>query len=288
MGLTLASDKLTVSINSFGAEISSVKDKNNIEFIWQADKNVWARHAPVLFPIVGKLKGDQYFFEGKTYSLPQHGFARDMEFELVSKSHDSCAFTLASNEETKQKYPFDFTFDIKYELKENTLTVSYMVKNPSDKIMYFSVGAHPAFNCPLLPGEKFEDYYLQFESCRPLCTVLTNGLLNTSLKQPNVKNNKLPLTADLFDNDALVFENNQVNVMSLCSSESGHKITMNCTGWPFFGIWSKKGNTQFVCLEPWYGIADHVDSDHDLTAKKGILPLAPETEFNCSYSVTFS
>ena len=137
MTATLQSEKLSVSINSFGAELSSVKDKNNIEFIWQADKTVWARHAPVLFPIVGKLKNDTFIFENKNYNLPQHGFARDMKFELISQNKSSCVFRLTSTNETKKKYPFDFIFEIKYELIANTLTTFYSVKNPSKENIYF-------------------------------------------------------------------------------------------------------------------------------------------------------
>jgi galactose mutarotase-like enzyme len=288
MPVTLQSNHLTVLINSFAAELSSVKNKNNIEFIWQADKTVWARHAPVLFPIVGKLKDDHFIFEDKSYQLPQHGFARDMEFESVSENRDACVFRLVSNSETLKKYPFDFIFEIKYQLEENILTTFYTVKNPSEKILYFSVGAHPGFNCPLLPGEKLEDYYLEFEKSDLKTTVLTNGLRNDYNETLALKNNRLFLTSSLFDKDALVFENNQVNALSLGSAKSSHKIVMDCKNWPFFGIWSKKGSNQFVCLEPWYGIADSVYSTHQFASKKGILSLNPFSEFNCSYSVHFS
>ncbi len=288
MSVTLTSQKLSVIFDPFGAEIKSVKNKNDVEFIWQGNKAVWARHAPVLFPIVGKLKDDTFSYEGKKYSLPQHGFARDMAFELVSQNSFSCVFRLSSNEETKNKYPFDFVFEIKYQLSSNTLTAFYTVKNSSEIPMHFSLGAHPGFNCPLLEHETFNDYYIKFETSEFKLTELSNGLRLDYQKALNLNNGKLPLTSSLFDNDAIVFENYQIHKLTLCSKISKHKIILYCQDWPNFGIWTKKGTQQFICLEPWYGIADSVNSDHELTSKKGIITLKPLGEFNCSYSLNFS
>lgn len=287
MTIELSSQNLSVKINSFGAEICSVKNSAGIEFIWQANKGVWARHAPVLFPIVGKLKDNRFLFEEKWYELPQHGFARDMEFQLISAEKNSCVFQLSSSAETKAKFPFDFIFQIIYHLSDSVLTTTYKIINPSAQTGYFSVGAHPGFNCPLAENETFEDYYLEFESNDFKKTLLDNGLLSSQTSQLNLTNQKLPLSANLFDNDALVFESNQINKISLCSSKSSHKISMECKGWPFFGIWSKKGNNPFVCLEPWYGIADDADTSQNLVSKKGAIAIKPDEEFSCSFSVTF-
>jgi len=287
MNITLKSASLTAVINSSGAEICSVKNKNNTEFMWQADKNVWARHAPVLFPIVGKLKDNQFIYENTAYSLSQHGFARDLEFDLIAENSDACVFRLTSNDETKKNYPFGFIFEIKYQLTENTLITSYTVKNPAAKKLYFSVGAHPAFNCALFPDEKFEDCFLEFESDHYEQTKLQDGLLSNTKAQLKLKDKKLFLASELFENDALVFENNQINKITLASVKSSRKIILECTHWPFFGIWSKKQNRQFVCLEPWYGIADNVSHDRQLINKKGILSLQPGEEFTCSFSISF-
>ncbi|MGZ4089198.1 MAG: aldose 1-epimerase family protein [Bacteroidia bacterium] len=287
MQVQLTSSLLTVSINHKGAELSSVKNTAGLEFIWQADKDVWPRHAPVLFPIVGKLKDNHFFYNDKPYELPQHGFARDMDFELVSSGETSCTYKLQSSPETKNKFPFDFIFEISYELKENTLTTFYHVKNESPQEMFFSVGAHPAFNCPLLPGEKSEDYSLQFEKNSFEQTVLSDGLLSNEKKTLHLNNHVLPITVGLFDNDALVFENNQINKINLRSKTSSHAVTMHCEGWPFFGIWSKKGSGRFVCLEPWYGVADNADASQKINEKKGILSLLPVKDFKCSFSCSF-
>lgn len=284
----LISKDLTITIKHFGAELCSVKNNSDIEFIWQAQKDVWARHAPVLFPIVGKLKDDFFIHEGKRYELPQHGFARDMEFELLEKSETVLKFQLASNNQTKNKFPFDFVFQIKYTLEENTLYTEYTIANPSKEPILASVGAHPGFNCPLLPNESFENYYLEFGKDNFSITKLNNGLRTDATTTLELKDKKLFLTKELFDNDALVFESSQINGVSLCSSKSNHKITLQCKNWPYFGIWTKKGNTQFVCLEPWYGIADHEYSKNDLSQKTGIIELAPGKEFKAQFSLIFS
>ncbi len=284
----LVSSQLKVTINSFGAELCSVKNNNNLEFIWQANKAIWARHAPVLFPIVGKLKDNFFVYENIKHELSQHGFARDLDFKLIQDSSNSCTFELTSNPETLEKFPFEFVFQINYLLLENNLITSYKVINPSNKPLFFSVGAHPGFNCPLLPNESFTDYYLEFEKNTYDLTELDNGLRTDVKKNLTLTDNKLVLNADVFNKDALVFENSQINKVSLCSSKSAHKVTLESTDWPFFGIWSKKGSEDFVCLEPWYGIADATTTNNELVKKDGIIELAPNTEFNCSFSILFN
>lgn len=288
MQTEIGSNLLSVKINSFGAEVCSVKNNNGVEFIWQANKDVWARHTPVLFPIVGKLKDNFFVHEGKRYELPQHGFARDMEFEAIEQNDNSCTFQLVSNNETKAKFPFEFKLQINYSVIENRLETQYKIINPSGKIIYFSVGAHPGFNCPLFPNETFEDYYLEFETGSFFQTQLNNGLRTDAKTNLKLKDQKLFLTKEIFDKDALVFEDRQINTVSLCSSVSKHKITMQCKGWPYFGIWTKKGNQQFVCLEPWYGITDHENSTNELLKKHGVIQLAANSEFTAQFSLIFS
>ena len=288
MQTKLRSNQLHVSINSFGAELSSVKNNNGIEFIWQADKELWARHAPVLFPIVGKLKDSFFVYENIKHELSQHGFARDMDFKLIEALSDSCTHELTSSPETLVKFPFEFVFQINYLLHENKLITNYKVINPSSKALLFSVGAHPGFNCPLLPNESFNDYYLEFEKNSYQLTGLDNGLRTDAKSNLVLSDNKLFLNTDVFSKDALVFENGQINKVSLCSAKSEHTITLESSGWPYFGIWSKKGCDNFVCLEPWYGIADAITTNNELVKKDGIIELPPNTEFNCSFSIVFN
>jgi len=282
---SLVSEQLDVLINLLGAELCSVKNKKGLEYLWQAKQDVWPRHAPVLFPIVGKLRDNRFFFKEKPYELGQHGFARDLNFELITKDERSCTFQLQQN--AKNNYPFAFLLQITYTLEESALVTKCRVVNPSEEPIYFSVGAHPGFKCPLLETENFEDYFLEFESSSYQLTELNSGLRKESKWPLDLKNNKLFLSKTLFDKDALVFENNQVNKISLCSGSSDHKIIMECAGWPYFGIWSKKGCEEFVCLEPWYGIADKETSTQNFVKKDGIITLEAQKEFSCSFSITF-
>lgn len=286
MPVKISSESLAVSINENGAELSSIKNKDNVEYLWQGDKKIWGRHAPVLFPIVGKLKDNYYIFNNKKFELPQHGFARDMQFAVKEKSESSCSFELKANAETKQKFPFDFVFTIRYQLKNNELITAYSISNPSDELLYFSVGAHPGFNVPLHANEKFDDYALEFLPGDYNVSVLQDGLLSGFKKKLALEESKLQLHPSLFDDDALVFEDGQIKAISICKNGKP-VITMQCENWPFFGIWTKKGCDQFICLEPWYGIADSADSNHQFADKKGILILEPGKEFNCSFSTIF-
>lgn len=285
--VTLSSNALTVTIKEHGAELCSVKNQSGTEYMWQANPAVWPRHAPVLFPVVGKLKDNGYSFENHYFLLGQHGFARDCTFTLTHSSPLSCSFELRSSAESKTNYPFDFLFGTAYTLNTNQLTVAHGVENTGTQAMYFSVGAHPGFNCPLEAGEEFEDYYLEFENSNCQLTLLDNGLRLPEKKQQVFDAKKLALTPTLFDNDALVFEGGQVARLRLCSKKLGKRLQLDCEGWPYFGIWSKKGSREFICLEPWYGIADSILSTGNLSQKDGILCLAPGSRFACSYTLSF-
>ncbi|MEI6019515.1 MAG: aldose 1-epimerase family protein [Bacteroidota bacterium] len=284
----LNSAQLSIGIKAMGAELFSVKNKVGIEFMWQANPQIWARHAPVLFPIVGKLKNDCYFLNEHTYQLNQHGFARDMLFDLIEANHNSCTFRLVQSAESKTKYPYDFLLDIIYTLKHERLEIAYHITNSGNEKLHFSIGAHPAFNVPLMPDEKFEDYVLSFGQDEYQLTKLQDGLISKKYENLHLNNKQLPINSQLFDADALVFEKAQIDEIGLFSTKNSHKITLNCKNWPFFGIWSKKGCGEFVCLEPWFGIADELDTSQVLEQKKGILSLDPEQTFNCAYSITFS
>jgi galactose mutarotase-like enzyme len=284
----IRSSELTVKLREQGAEMFSVTNNDGLEFIWQADKDIWPRHAPVLFPIVGKLKGNSYEHNGRKYQMGQHGFARDKKFTLTGNSGSSCAFELRADDEMKKNYPFDFEFRISYSLDRNELLTRYEVHNPGSEPMYFSVGAHPGFRCPLAEGESFEDYFIDLGHDTFLQTVLKDGLRGESSVVLPMVGKKLFLSANLFDNDALVFENHQIREVSLCSAKSSHRITLQCHDWPYFGIWSKKGCKEFVCLEPWHGIADHVNASGQLGEKEGVHILDAGKTFSCEYVTGFN
>lgn len=285
----LHNNLLSIKVNSLGAELSSViSSKTSIEYIWQADKNVWARHAPNLFPIVGKLKNGEFTYESKNYKLPQHGFARDNEFICIEHTDDFVLFELTASETTLVNYPFHFSLKIGYRLVENKVITSYSVFNPDNSDLYFSVGAHPAFNCPLQSGESFSDYELVFEDKKSLTiNTLNDGLISSQTKQMQLDGNKLKVTKQLFDNDALVFMNSQIDEVQLVSTKTKHGVSLISKDWPYYGIWSKKGTEEFICLEPWNGIADNDTTSGNLVEKTGVIKLKSEQYFNCSFDLLF-
>lgn len=285
----LKNNELELTANSLGAELVSVKSEQfNLEYIWQANPAIWARHSPNLFPIVGKLKGDSYTYQHQRYTLTQHGFARDAEFTCIEQTEDTLTFELVDNETSLINYPFYFKLHVSYLLIKQTIRVSYKVVNTDTKCSYFSIGAHPAFNCPLQANEKFEDYELHFPG-KDAVTIncIEDGLISERTKNVNLKNQTLNVSTQLFENDALVFANNQINQVQLLSKSTKHGVSLTCDNWPCFGIWSKKNTQSFVCLEPWFGIADFENTDSLLTNKKGIITINPNEIFQTSFQMKF-
>ncbi len=284
--ITLLSDKLTVEVSAMGAEITSIKTPGGSEFLWQAGE-AWKRHAPVLFPIVGRLKGDAYSYQQQAYTLSQHGFARDMKFSVLGAEPDHCLLLLMDSPATREKYPFPFELEISHQLKRNELETVYTINNPGRQPLPFSIGAHPGFRCPIEPHESFEDYYLLFEKEEYQLTQLNGGLRTNETTPLKVPGKKLKLTAELFAKDALVFEGAQLNTITLASSRSNRRITMRANQWPYFGIWTKPGQKEFICLEPWYGIADHENHSGALDKKEGLQWLEAGESFSCFFSTAF-
>ncbi len=285
----LQNNLLSIKVSSLGAELCSVFSKEtNIEYIWQADETVWARHAPNLFPIVGKLKDGEFIYQSKSYQLSQHGFARDSEFICIEQADDYLFFELKASEQSLRIYPFQFSFQIKYKLIGNDLEISYSVLNPDNCDLYFSFGAHPAFNCPLQSNESFNDYELVFPYKESLIiNKLNDGLISSQTKSIDLIHHKLSVSKQLFDNDALVFMNSQIDEVHLVSRKTNHGVALTSKNWPYFGIWTKKNTEQFVCLEPWYGIADSVDTNKNILEKTGIIKLESNCKFNSSFTISF-
>ncbi len=278
--ITIKSDQLSASIKSLGAELCSLKsNKQQVEYIWQGDKTFWGRHSPVLFPIVGRLKGDSYLYDGKSYPLGQHGFARDSEFELVKSSENSCQFELNSDDRTRAVFPFEWSLKIGYILLGNVLTIVYSVKNNGPKDLLFSIGAHPAFNCPLFDNEKRSDYELRFNREETLESQIINEGLRTSDSKPVFQNKSgIPIDDDLFKDDALVFSGLNSDRVTLSTTDKD-TLSVSFPGFPYLGIWSKNEDAPFVCIEPWHGVADSQDHNQYLKDKEGIKSLKSGDSF---------
>lgn len=276
MDIVLESKLLTVKFKQKGAEICSIKGKKtNTEYIWQADPAFWGKHAPILFPFVGRLKEDTYIHQGKKYQLPQHGFAREMDFDVIDRSVQHINFALGSSEITKENYPFDFLLIVSYRLKENRITIVYEVENQGKEEMLYSIGAHPGFRVPLHENEQRSDYEVLFEREETAPAWEIRGGLLTGSSNPVLQNQKSITIADnLFENDALVFKGLKSEKISLAKKGRTPFINLYFFS-PFFGIWSKSSQSPFVCLEPWRGIADSISHNQQLSDKEGIRKLAP-------------
>ncbi|MGK2861775.1 MAG: aldose 1-epimerase family protein [Chitinophagaceae bacterium] len=281
---------LKIEIDPKGAELQSIYNKKrSLEYMWSGDPAYWGKKSPVLFPIVGTLKQDTYYYENKTYHLSRHGFARDMDFTVTDQTPSSITFTLARTDETFEKYPFQFRFDIIYSLKENQLSVMYRVVNKGNvnDAMYFSVGGHPAFKLPVLPGTKYNDHYLEFNKNETAGRWLISkeGLIenhNTPLLNDS---NILALTKELFYTDALVFKELRSEKLKLVCKEAGELFEFDFTGFPYLGIWAAK-DADFICIEPWCGIADNVNASQQLIEKEGIIKLESADQFERSWKLT--
>jgi galactose mutarotase-like enzyme len=289
MIVQMRNDKLAVEIDTLGAELSSVKTADGkTEFIWQADPAVWNRHAPILFPIVGKLKDNQYTYDNQQYGLPQHGFARDSQFNLVEETDSKAIFELVENEKSLKSFPFRFNLKVTYQLTDNRLAIGYQVTNPKKSPLYFSIGGHPGFCCPIHAEDKLADYFLEFEVPETAKRFfIEDGLIGQAGEILLENEKRINLSESLFDQGALVFKQLKSNSITLKNNNHGHKVVMEFDNFTHFGIWSKPGRSNFVCLEPWYGIADPVDSSGVFIEKEGLIKLEPNQVFSCHYRISF-
>ena len=289
MGLhTIENEILRLTVDNHGAEIKSlIRIDDNKELMWQADSKYWGRTAPVLFPLVGNYYQKKSIYNGKTYEMGQHGFARDMDFSLVKSDEESLVFELKSDATSLEKYPFDFVLSISYTLIENQLKVRWQVKNPNSTTMYFSIGGHPAFNCDL------DTYTLRFENMfNPVLEIKSKviaddgtGCLSDNVDVYKLDNGKLNLSDELFSKDALIIEDNQADAVTLVDEVGEDVLTviMDC---PLFGVWSPVGkHAPFLCIEPWYGRCDRVGFNQQLEEREYGNELAPGQEFDESYSI---
>jgi len=285
----LQSDNYEVGVDSLGAELQHfIKLDEKLELIWQADPAVWAGQAPNLFPIVGELPEQQYTYNGKTYHMGRHGFARRRQFKLVEEQRDKLVFELKYDDETLQQYPFKFRLLIAYKLENNRLSVTYQVTNTDDHTSYFSLGAHPGFNVPLYAGEQYQDYYLEFEEEETLSRHLLNadGLLSGDTERVLTQKRILPLQHAYFNKDALVFKRLKSEKVTLASQTNPRRIELAFEGFPYLGVWAKPGPSQYVCIEPWCGIASREGGTSELKEKEGINELRPEASFERTFSIT--
>jgi galactose mutarotase-like enzyme len=271
---TLRSDGIAATILAHGAELCSLKDSRGLELLWQAGPE-WPRHAPLLFPIVGKLKNDELRHRGKTYPMTQHGVARDHRFEWVEREPDRCALVLTDNAATRQRYPFAFRLAVTYALQHSDLDVMLEIANTGEETLPASIGAHPAFNWPLLAGLEKQAYALTFSDEEPApVRRLKDGLLRAAPEPTPVHGKTLALSERLFDDDAVILDR-LASTSVRYAADRGPSIEMFWEGFRELGVWSKPAGAPFVCIEPWYGTASPSEFDGEFADKPGLMHIAP-------------
>ncbi|MFD0897265.1 aldose 1-epimerase family protein [Loigolactobacillus binensis] len=289
MTLSIKNQFLQANFTEKGAELTNlISLDSGTEYIWQADPQVWGRHAPILFPFVGRLKNDQYRYQGKTYHMGQHGFARDRVFTVSNQTATTISFKLTADAQSRKIYPFAFELTVTYQLIDNDLKVTYRVHNPATSELYFSIGGHPGFNVPVTPENKFEDYYISYEPKKSRVQIPLVGPFNDAAHKTLAATDiDHDLTHELFQNDALIYELHQPNTFTLKNDHNHQGISVTVPDAPYTGIWSPYPTTgNLVCIEPWWGIADNLETSGELTEKMGINELAGGEDFSGSYTIT--
>ena len=284
--ITLTNNQLTVQVNELGAQLHSIKRHGDSrEYLWQGDSNSWGRQAPILFPFVGRLKDDQYVFDGHTYHQTQHGFARDRRFTVVSQDADQVTFEQHDDEQSRKAFPFAFSLLVTMKLVADQLQVSYTVKNPSAEYsLIYAIGAHPGFNMPLGTG----NVQLSVQPAETYSRVILQGAYNDS-NHPQMIDMHQPMALNhqTFKKDAVIFKTAGSNfAATLTDPASQHGVTVATQGTQYVGVWSAyPAEADFVCVEPWWGIADNVNADGQLLHKQDMHRLAPEQSAQYYFSI---
>jgi galactose mutarotase-like enzyme len=281
---TIQGDGVTAIIAADGAELISLKDSRGVELLWQAGP-LWPRHAPILFPIVGRLKNDELRHRGKIYPMTQHGFARDRRFDWAERGPNCCTLVLVDDAQTRLRYPFAFRLSVTYTIEQGHLDVVFEVTNTGDELLPASAGAHPAFNWPLLPGLDKASYRLTFSSEeRESIRRLKDGLLRQKPEPTPIQGKSLALAEQLFEDDAIILDH-PVSTSVRYAADSGPSIEVSWLGFRELGIWSKPG-APFLCIEPWHGFASPLDFDGEFADKPGLMQIAPAATRVLKYRVS--
>ena len=284
----LSNDVLTVEVSGHGAELQSIR-KGGVEYLWQGNPAFWGRRSPILFPIVGSVWESRYRVNGTTYELGQHGFARDMDFELVSSSESEVRYRLTSSEETMSRYPFGFILEIAYRLHGNCLDVVWEVTNPTDKEIYFQIGAHPAFNYPDYDPMKSGRGFLAFDRSEGLecIRIKEKGCVDAQTKWPlDMQSGRLKLEKDTFDAiDTIMLQDSQIGRVEMFREDGSPWLAVSFDA-PVVGIWSPPGKVApFICIEPWYGRCDRTGYEGEYKDKDWINCLAAGGKFESVYTI---
>lgn len=290
MEYSIRNHHLQLTLSDIGAELQSVK-KDGREYLWNADPQYWCEHAPILFPYVGRFTDGKYRLNGKEYEMEIHGFARKHSYLIKEKLEDAITFELRDNEETYRMYPYRFTLEVQYQLRENRIWITYRVSNRSPETMYFGIGGHPGFQVPLDEGLEFSDYYLEFAGAgiperighTPACF-----LSGTDERFPLEDNRILRLSHGMFDRDAIVLRN-MADEVTLKSDKGTRQISVSYPDMPYLGIWhAPRTKAPYICIEPWTSLPSRQDIVEEFRYKSDLIRLAPEKQYVNTWSIQIS
>lgn len=285
----LRNDHLTVTIDSKGAELTSIKfNKTGVEYLWDGNEKFWKRHACILFPFVGMPFKQQYKHEGKVYKMGQHGFARDKVFEIVESNDTVFHGKLVSDDSTLQIYPFKFILELKYVLKDASIECTWIVTNPDTKELIFSIGGHPAFFCPLNGEGKKNQYYIGFDTADPNYTTVTDdGYSLSGVHTLKLDNDKFfQIKDDMFDKvPTYIFDSKNIKKVMLATPDKKPYVSLTFD-MPLLGIWSPSPDCPFMCLEPWFGRCDDNNYSGELKDKPFVNKLEKGNVFSTTYTIS--
>ena len=292
MEKALQNENLSIVVNSFGGALSSIRDKESTEYLWQGDKRYWSGQAPVLFPICGSLRNDRAVIgDGKETCMPRHGIVRKKEFVLEKADGEEIVYSIAADESTLAQYPYDFKLSISYRLSGKTIEIKYTVENRGAVVMPCFLGAHPGFNCPLTDDTVYEDYYLEFEQAED-CTAAVNhpdtGLVDRQSRQAFLQGTKrLPLDYKYFAVDAVTLDRLKSRRVRLATEKHNKGIEVDFADFPYLILWSTANKSPFIALEPWSGLSTCTDEGDVFEEKADVSLIEPlgKKEFKLRISI---
>ena len=289
MWLTIQNDRLALSVNTLGAEMMSLRSKDDVEYLWQGDPQYWPDRAINLFPFIGRLTNNSYQLGGQMYPMGIHGFAWTSEFTVAEQSTDCLVLELTDSEETRKQYPFAFSLKIAYALKDETVEISFHVENKDNKTMPFGIGGHPGFNVPLVKDEEFEDYSITFsQNCQPDRVGFTPAVFMNGHDDPYPLEDgiRINLHHNLFDEDAIILKN-MAREVTLRSGKCGKGVKVSYPELDYLGIWhTPKTDAPYVCIEPWSSLPSRQDVVEDLYCKSDMIQLPPNKAYAATWSIT--
>ncbi len=285
---SLENPKIKITASTHGAELHSITGKkDDTEYLWNRNYKYWKYSSPHLFPIVGKAIDSKYRVGENVYELPAHGIARISEFELIEKTDSSITFRLNYSDESLKVYPYKFTFEVTHTIKDNSVITAYKVINLDNKEIYFCIGGHPAFMCPIEVEDRLEDCYLEFNKNETISALTVNDEAYFLHNRKDIlnKSNIINLSKDLFKDGLLAFDNLKSNKVSIRSKNNNKALTVDFGEFKYMAIWAPEKGAPFICIEPWFGHADYVDFHGEFKEKEGIIKLKEGKEFSSTYKI---